>query len=78
MSEKFNPEQVGKRLRFARETLHLDVSNVAIILGVSRQAIQNWEAGKNGMTAYSLALFCSKLDVSSDFILGLKSLGGPK
>jgi len=50
----------------------LNQLSLAGLLGIRQSQISNWLNGKSLPGYYSLKLICQKLDLSADFLLGLK------
>lgn len=58
---------VGSRVRVRRLQLSLSIERLSMELGISRQQIEKWEAGKTRMTAGRLADIAKVLDVHPGF-----------
>lgn len=60
--------EMGKKLREKRESRHLSVDAIARHLGVSPQAVYQWEAGKMISLRHLLGL-CWLLKISTDELI---------
>jgi len=65
----FNPRAFGKRLEQARSTIKASQEDVGALFGITRNAVSNWEHGKNPPKADRLAALCDFLKVSADWLL---------
>ena len=67
--------QLGARLRGARKSNRLSLDQVALQVGVTRQALWAWEQGKSQVTALRLAELAEIYGISADFFLfGVQSM----
>lgn len=64
-------EEIGSRLRKAREAAKITQASLAEELGCARVNVSQWESGTNGMTVSKVATICRKLKISADWLLGL-------
>lgn len=62
-------EEIGERIRNAREDAHLTQERLAEIIGVSVQYISDLERGVSGASVYTLTKICRSLNASCDYIL---------
>lgn len=62
----------GERLRQVRKELGYSLSKLANVTYISRQALWRWERGDTQPNAEEIKILCEVLDVSSDWLLGLK------
>lgn len=63
--------ELHERLRQVREDRDLSQSDLAAILGTTKQQISKYERGTQDMTASRLMAACEALGVSADYLLGL-------
>ena len=68
---KINAE-LGKRIRERRKSMGLSLENLAEMIQRSDRCIQNIESGSNSTTTVTLYKLASALEVSIDYLLGLK------
>lgn len=62
-------EKIGQNLKSVRGRLGLSQRDVAIILNISHQQVQKYEAGKNHISASDIAFLCDRWNVSCvDFL----------
>lgn len=62
-------KKVGKRVRSARMMNDLTQENLGDMLGISAQAVQKIESGRNSLTVSSLIIICDELNVTPEYIL---------
>jgi len=55
---------IGAQVRKRREALKLGQANLAKAIGISKQQVQKYEAGKSRISAASLFGICKYLNVS--------------
>lgn len=60
-----------ERLKLLRTEKELTQIQVAKDLGVSQNAIYNWESGKRDVSSYFIRALAIYYNVTSDFLLGL-------
>ena len=70
MMESKRENTFGKRLRAARESAGLSQAFVAEKLGVSRQAVGQWETGETSPNPEALTTLADLYDASVDELLG--------
>ena len=70
--------EMGRRIRFRRESLNLSREKLAEKLDVSSQFIADVEYGNKGMSSNNLFLLSQILDVSMDYLIAGKILPGEK
>ena len=58
--------KIGERIRHAREKIGISQSELARRIGVKPQAVQAWEAGKNGPSRKRIQALASELQVSEE------------
>lgn len=66
-----NNTDIHTKLRELRETHNYTQSDIAKHLGLSRQAIHQWETGKSYPDVDNIVLLCKLYGISSDELLGL-------
>ena len=66
----FDTMQVGKRIRNARIAKNLTQTEVADAMGVSYQAVSNWERGNSMPDIAKLPELCKLLDVPFETLIG--------
>jgi len=64
---------LGKRIRLRRREAHLSQSALADAVGLSRTSMTNIEAGRQSVASYTLAELASRLEVSADALIGLRT-----
>ena len=64
--------QFALRLRETRAQMELSQSQLATMLGVSQNTVSNWERGNRSPDFDMLMKIAETLDVSTDYLLGLK------
>lgn len=69
-------ENIAKRIAHAREAKGLSQSQLARDMGVSPQAVQNWEAGKANPKGDRLSSLAMILGVSVDHLINGRPLNG--
>lgn len=62
---------LGERLRIAREESGYTQQDMADFLEVRVRTYQHYEAGSHNPTLDALTKMCERLNVSSDWLLGL-------
>ena len=67
---QINKEIVCKRLKQIRKIKHLTQKDVAKLINTSQSTISSYENGKSLILTAFLFEFCSKLNVSADYIVG--------
>ena len=63
-----------ERLYFLREENELTQQDMAIILGVSRVAVSQWETTKEIIPLDKLNIYANYFQVSMDYIIGLSNV----
>ncbi len=67
-------KELGKRLRAAREQLHMSQAALAELIGAGNQStVAGWERGRTEPDGETLARLAVILKVSTDHLLGLDS-----
>jgi transcriptional regulator with XRE-family HTH domain len=67
-------KELGKRLRAARERLHMSQAALAELIGAGNQStVAGWERGRTEPDGQTLARLAVILKVSTDHLLGLNS-----
>ena len=61
-----------ERLKALREDNDLTQSQLAEILGCTRRQYIRYEKGEQEMSVTRLRMLCDKLDISADYLLGLR------
>lgn len=64
-------EIFSSRIRETRERLGLSAVELAVRVGLSKQAMREIESSRNGTTIERAAAFAKALDVSLDYLVGL-------
>lgn len=62
---------IGARLKTIRETRGMSQKQMAQLLGMSNTRISNWELGVSRPDVDALALICTQLNISADYLLGI-------
>lgn len=65
-------EKMHIRLKQAREQKGLNQYEISALLGIKQPTWNKYENDKSGMSAETLYNICKTLDVSADWLLGLK------
>lgn len=65
---------VGEMLRKLRESHHLQISDVADAIGMSRQGYNNYEIGSRNPSLDTIVKLAKFYNVSTDYILGVSDL----
>jgi transcriptional regulator with XRE-family HTH domain len=63
------PPKLGERIKFAREKMGLSQSQVALTLGVTRNAIAQWETDRSAPATGRLSTLAGRLGVTLDWLL---------
>lgn len=63
--------ELGKRLRDVRMDRGITQYEMSIELGISLRVYQSYEQGKHNPSLENLVVIAGKLDVSTDWLLGL-------
>ncbi len=66
-------QQVGERIREARQRKGMNKNQLARTLGTSWQHLDNWEKGRVEPSLSSIRKLAEILEVSADFLLDLES-----
>jgi transcriptional regulator with XRE-family HTH domain len=61
--------EIGQRLKRCRIDAHLSLGAVAQRMGLSRQAVSAWEAGRNVCDCLQLATLAEMYGAPADYIL---------
>lgn len=69
----FDTTTIGKRIKQARIDQNMTQMNLADAMGVSYQAVSNWERGNAMPDISKLADLCSALHITVDELLGIAS-----
>lgn len=70
--EKQRRTAFTRRLRGKRQALELSQEELGKRVGVNKQAVCNWEAGRREPDLERLILLCKVLDCTSDWLLGIE------
>ena len=62
---------LGQRIRSARKSAGFTHEALAELIGVSRTAVVHWEADDSVPTVENLIILAERLNVSTDFLLGM-------
>lgn len=73
-NERIQLEQIQQRLRNEIKNSGLSQKDIAAAIGVSPQTVSRYMTDNIFPSLDTLARLCKLLDVSSDYILGLKEL----
>lgn len=65
-------QNYGNRIKEARKSANLTQIEAATKAGVSQQVWQRYEAGKLDLKMSSIYNICKTLNISADWLLGLK------
>lgn len=65
-------EATGKRIRLARQMRRMNERELADAIGYSYKAVSAWECGVNAPTGDAIYELCRALDISADWLLGLR------
>ena len=65
-------EYLGTRIQNAREKKGLSASEAAKLIGVSKSTWSLYESDKRTPSVETLKIIAEKLDVSMDYLVGLK------
>ena len=60
------------RLKMARKQKHMSQEELAELIDVTPTSISSYERGKTTPTSFILKCLCEVLEVSADWVLGLK------
>ncbi len=66
-------ENIGKRIAECRRSKGFTQDELANRLGITPQALSKWEKGISSPDLSMFFLICSILDVSADFLIGIKN-----
>lgn len=69
----FDTIMIGKTIKQARINKNMTQMNLADAMGVSYQAVSNWERGNSMPDISKLADLCAALDISVNELLGIES-----
>lgn len=65
-------QNYGKRLKAARKAKGLTQVEIAAILGVTQGSYQRMETGNHDLKMSTIYQLCKTLNISADWLLGLK------
>ena len=65
-------ELIGKRIKEIRKKKRLSQTGLAEKLDTQQASIWRWETGRNLPDVYNLIKLAKELDVSLDYIVGIK------
>jgi transcriptional regulator with XRE-family HTH domain len=68
-----NPQDIGARIRTAREEQGWTQDQLASAVGVSRSAVAQWETGRAGQVTTNLTRVASALGVGVEFLMNGRS-----
>jgi transcriptional regulator with XRE-family HTH domain len=63
------PEDIGTRIRTVRLDRGLTQTQLAIMVGVSRSAVAQWETGRTGQVTGNLSRIADALEVSVEHLM---------
>lgn len=66
-------EKYGERLKVARKVKGLTQTELATKLGITQKSYQRMESGTHDLKMSTIYQLCKALDISADWLLGLKS-----
>ena len=69
----FDTAMIGKKIKQARIDQNMTQMNLADVMGVSYQAVSNWERGNSMPDISKLADLCAALDLTVNELLGIES-----
>ena len=69
----FDTMMIGKKIKQARIDQNMTQMNLADAMGVSYQAVSNWERGNSMPDISKLADLCAALHISVNELLGIES-----
>ena len=69
---------LGERIKAARIQAGLTQEELADRIGVSRGAVARWELGEIEPKLRNLVVLSELLNVSTDYLLGIKTYNGPE
>lgn len=69
----FDTVQIGKKIKQARIDRNMTQMNLADAMGVSYQAVSNWERGNSMPDISKLGDLCAALDISVNELLGIEA-----
>lgn len=67
----FDTSTIGRKIKQARIDLNMTQMNLADLMGVSYQAVSNWERGNSMPDISKLADLCAALHITVDELLGI-------
>lgn len=62
---------IGKNIKYYREQAGLSQKDLAKLIGVSNQRLNNWEKGLNQPSANYIGILCHALNIKADDLLGM-------
>jgi transcriptional regulator with XRE-family HTH domain len=68
-----NPQDIGARIRTAREEQGWTQDQLAAAVGVSRSAVAQWETGRAGQVTTNLTRVASALGVGVEYLMNGRS-----
>lgn len=66
------------RLRETREEMNLTQKELAVAVNTTDDSVFSWENGRSQPSIEMIRLLCKKLEVTSDYLLGLEDETGTK
>ena len=69
----FDTTMIGKKIKQARIDRNMTQMNLADVMGVSYQAVSNWERGNSMPDISKLGDLCAALQITVDELLGIES-----
>lgn len=66
-------DKYGERLKYARKAKGLTQTELAMLLGITQKSYQRMESGVHDLKMSTIYQLCKVLDISSDWLLGLKN-----
>lgn len=66
-----NMNDIGKRVKRLRESMHMNQAEVAAKLGVADSTLSMWESGNREISNKNIIAFSKLFNVSTDYLLGV-------
>lgn len=66
--------QIGQKMKNARQKLGISQKDMAALLNISTSTYSNYENGYREPTLETIALFCNKLNLTIDLLLGIEQV----
>lgn len=68
---------IGKRIKYLREKIGITQTQLAKLVGIGKSTLSEYESGKANPTAEVIKKIANSLNVSADYLLGLKDTYEP-